>query len=103
MLYWLLDGLMSIFSALYERPLVGGSILIAPVALMSTQWCLILLAANAIVVLMNRFGEYLYSPDVTVDVLNVQPQEKEVNYDLDGDAMWDELFADGSNQSVGQS
>ena len=103
MLYWLLDGLMSIFSALYERPLVGGSILIAPVALMSTQWCLILLAANAIVVLMNRFGEYLYSPDVTVEVLNVQPQEKEVNYDLDGDVMWDELFADGSNQSVGQS
>ena len=103
MLYWLLDGVMSIFSALYERPLVGGSILIAPVALMSTQWCLILLAANAIVVLMNRFGEYLYSPDVTVDVLNVQPQEKEVNYDLDGDAMWDELFADGSDQGVVQS
>ena len=103
MLYWLLDGLMAITSALYSRPLVGGSILIAPVALMSTQWCLILLAANAIVVLMNRFGEYLYSPDVTVEVLNVQPQEKEVNYDLDGDVMWDELFADGSNQSVGQS
>lgn len=27
MLYWLLDGVMSIFSALHERPLVGGSYL----------------------------------------------------------------------------
>ena len=103
MLYWLLDGVMSIFSALYERPLVGGSILIAPVALISVQWCLILLAANAIVVLVDRFGEYLYRGDIPVEVVSVQPQEKEVNYDLDGDVMWDELFADGSNQSVGQS
>ncbi len=103
MLYWLLDGVMSIFSALHERPLVGGSILIAPVALMSTQWCLILLAANAFVVLMCRFGEYLYREDDPVEVLNVQPQEKDVNYDLDGDAMWDELFADGSDQGVVQS
>ena len=103
MLYWLLDGFMSICSALYERPIVGGSILIAPIALVSIQWCAIFLAANLFIVLFNRFGDYLFRGEDPIEPVSVQPQEKEVNYDLDGDAMWDELFADGLNQSVGQS